>query len=207
MGLESQPSLPITPIAVAGLNAGDSLVAIDVRPQNGRLYGLATTSAAGAVRLYSIDISSTTPYATAIGAAGSFVDVGNSPITDLGTNFGIDFKPALDRLRVVSDNGSTFRINPNTGALVDGNLGGAVVTGTNSDGPISGATIWSMPPHIPTIHRIRAQQPSIRSTQPATRSSSRICPISAPKQRHWRSPSTAPRSISAAVAASIFRPV
>lgn len=53
------------------------------------------------------------------------------------TGWDIDFNPAVDRLRVVSQTGLNFRMNPNTGAGVDGNTG---VSGTNMDGAISGAS-------------------------------------------------------------------
>ncbi len=133
LGIESQPNLPVTPAAVIGLTSGDTLVAIAVRPQNGRLYGLATTATPGAVQLYAIDLNSGSPFATLIGTAGSF-----TAITDLGANFGMDFNPVVDRLRVVSDNGSNFRINPNTGALIDSDS--IPANGTNPDAAINGAT-------------------------------------------------------------------
>ena len=43
-----------TPTAITGLNAGETLVSIDRRPQNGFLYGLGFNDAAGTVQLYSI---------------------------------------------------------------------------------------------------------------------------------------------------------
>jgi Domain of unknown function (DUF4394)/Calx-beta domain len=143
LGIESQPNLPITPIAVTNLIAGDTLVAIDVRPQNGKLYGLATTTTPGTMRLYAIDLGSGTPFAAALGTNVPFKAAdGTTDITNLGTNFGIDFNPTVDRLRVVSDNGSNFRIDPNTGLYADGNFGGITgsVPGLNPDGSINGAT-------------------------------------------------------------------
>ena len=55
--------------------------------------------------------------------------------------WGFDFNSGADRVRVVTSTGLNFRINQDTGAPVDGNLGGAAgsVTGTNPDGNISGA--------------------------------------------------------------------
>jgi hypothetical protein len=111
LGIESQPNLPTTPVAVNGLTFGDSLVAIDVRPQNGKLYGLATTSVTGEVRLYMIDLGSGTPIATPIGNA-----IVVSP-NSIGSDVGIDFNPTVDRLRVVTATSLNLRINPNTGAL------------------------------------------------------------------------------------------
>ncbi|HYJ40028.1 MAG TPA: putative Ig domain-containing protein, partial [Steroidobacteraceae bacterium] len=60
------PSGLDTPLSLTGLNAGDALVSIDRRPQNGFLYGLGYNAAAGSVQLYSI--SSTTGVAAPLGA-------------------------------------------------------------------------------------------------------------------------------------------
>ena len=59
------------PLALTGVTAGDTIVSIDRRPQNGFLYGLGFNATAGSVQLYSI--SGTTGFATPIGATGSFV--------------------------------------------------------------------------------------------------------------------------------------
>jgi len=57
-------------------------------------------------------------------------------------SYGFDFNPAVDRLRVTTGSGQNFRLNPNTGAPVDGDLGGAAgsFAGVNMDGPINGGT-------------------------------------------------------------------
>jgi uncharacterized repeat protein (TIGR01451 family) len=98
----SSPGTSLSTVAVTGLQAGETLLGIDVRPATGGLYGVGSTS-----RLYLIDPS--TGAATAVGSPGSF--------TLVGTFFGIDFNPVVDRLRVVSDAEQNLRINPNTGAL------------------------------------------------------------------------------------------
>ena len=89
-------------VAVTGLQAGESLLAIDRRPANGLLYGLGSTS-----RIYTID--------TTTGAATS-VGIPFAPALS-GTSFGFDFNPVPDRIRVVSTDTSDFRLNPNTGVL------------------------------------------------------------------------------------------
>ena len=127
-----------TPIPVNGLTVGDSLVAIDVRPQNGRLYGLGYNATAGSVRLY--HISPTNGVAVPLGPIGSFVATdGVTPILIAGTRFGLDFNPTVDRARVVTNTGFNFRINPNNGLLVDGNAD-AAAPGTQPDGNINGGT-------------------------------------------------------------------
>lgn len=136
-----------TPRAVTGIATGETLVAIDRRPQNGILYGLGYNSAAFTLQLYAIN--SDTSVATAIGTTGSFVAADGVTVVPVGTGaatrFGMDFNPTVDRIRVVTSDGLTgnggqnFRINPNTGAFVDGDLGGATgsVTGLNMDGGIN----------------------------------------------------------------------
>jgi hypothetical protein len=127
------------PLALAGVTAGDTIVSIDRRPQNGFLYGLGFNATAGTVQLYSI--SGTTGFATPIGATGSFVaadGVTPAPVgAGAGTAFGLDFNPTVDRVRVVNGAGQNFRMNPNNGAFVDGNT---MVANVNMDGSINGAT-------------------------------------------------------------------
>lgn len=124
----TNPDATLAPVSITGLTTGQTLVGIDFRPQNGKLYGLATNGT-GSVQLYAI--STQTGVATAVGAAVS----ASVPIT--GTNFGFDFNPTVDRIRVVTDTGLNFRINPNTGALVDSDPGTA---GVQLDGNVNGAT-------------------------------------------------------------------
>ncbi len=104
------PSLLLSSVAVTGLQPNESVVAIDFRPATGALIGLGATS-----RVYKIN--TTTGVATEIGA-GQF-----APLL-AGTNFGVDFNPVPDRLRVVSDVEQNLRLNPSTGtvAAMDGAL-------------------------------------------------------------------------------------
>ena len=98
------PATPLTPInkAITGTAAGENILGIDMRPLNGQLYALGSSS-----RLYTINLSS--GVATAVGAAGAF--------TLAGTNFGFDFNPTVDRIRVVSNTGQNLRLNPIDGSL------------------------------------------------------------------------------------------
>lgn len=135
-GPATSPS-PVIPIT--GVIGSDVLVAIDVRPQNGRLYALGQDPKQGTVRLYILDTNGVSVQATPLALAGSFVDAGGAPIPILAQSFDIDFNPTVDRLRVVASNGLNFRMNPNNGLLVDGNLGSASpVTGVNPDGNLTG---------------------------------------------------------------------
>ena len=94
----TRPDLISRTTGVTGLPAGERLVGIDFRPADGRLYGLGKTS-----RLYLID--TTSGAATAIGAAAF------TPAL-VGTAFGVDFNPVVDRLRVMSDSTQNLAVDP-----------------------------------------------------------------------------------------------
>jgi hypothetical protein len=94
----TRPDLISRTTAVTGLPASERLVGIDFRPADGRLYGLGKTS-----RLYLID--TTSGAATAIGAAAF------TPAL-VGTAFGVDFNPVVDRLRLMSDSTQNLAIDP-----------------------------------------------------------------------------------------------
>src|SRR5215204_431048 len=96
------PGSPLRIAPVTGLQLGEDLLGIDVRPATGQLYGLGSTS-----RLYTID--QTTGVATQVGAAGAFLLS--------GADFGFDFNPVPDRIRVVSDADQNLRLNPNDGSV------------------------------------------------------------------------------------------
>ncbi|HEX6591807.1 MAG TPA: DUF4394 domain-containing protein, partial [Moraxellaceae bacterium] len=137
----ASPSGLSTPATVTGLAVGDTLVSIDRRPQNGYLYGLGYNATTPRLQLYVIHPE--TLVATAVGSTGTFADALGNPVAignaNASTRFEMDFNPSVDRIRVVSSIGENFRINPNTGAFVDGDLGGAAgsVTGLNMDGALN----------------------------------------------------------------------
>src|SRR5664279_1481984 len=85
---------------ITGLQSGETLFGIDFRPATGQLYALGSTS-----RLYQLDVN--TGAATAVGSAGGFSIV--------GTNFGFDFNPVADRVRITSDSDQNIRVNPDDG--------------------------------------------------------------------------------------------
>jgi hypothetical protein len=89
---------------VIGLQAGEAILAIDIRPATGQLYGLGSTS-----RLYMID--KTTAVATVVGTSAF------TPALS-GATFGFDFSPTVDRIRVISNTRQNIRLNPETGAVV-----------------------------------------------------------------------------------------
>ncbi|WP_198655319.1 DUF4394 domain-containing protein [Streptomyces geranii] len=94
--------------AVTGLSGDTKLVGIDHRVQNGLLYGLGEKGG-----IYTI----TTP---SPGGSGNVVvtKVSQLQVALYGTAFDIDFNPAADRLRVISNNGQNLRHNLNDGTTV-----------------------------------------------------------------------------------------
>jgi len=96
-------------VNITNLKPGEQVLGIDFRPATGRMYGLGSTS-----QLYVIDHLS-----------GVASPVGGPFSTTLsGSDFGFDFNPVVDRIRVVSNTGQNLRIHPDTGAVaaVDGQL-------------------------------------------------------------------------------------
>ncbi len=98
---------------ITGLQGGENVLGIDFRPATGELFGLGSSN-----RIYRIN--TVTGAATQVGTAGAF--------TLSGTDFGFDFNPVPDRIRVTSDANQNLRLNPNDGTLTatDGTLAYAV---------------------------------------------------------------------------------
>ncbi|MER6915004.1 DUF4394 domain-containing protein [Streptomyces sp. NPDC000594] len=95
--------------AVTGLTGDTELVGIDYRVQDGLLYGVGN---AGGV--YTLDTGDAVA-----------TKVSQLSIALEGTAFGVDFNPAADRLRIISDTGQNLRHNVNVatgGTVLDGTL-------------------------------------------------------------------------------------
>ncbi len=106
-------------VEITGLEDSESILAIDYRPATGGLYGLGSGS-----RLYAID-----------GATGAATQIGSDFAVALaGDSFDLDFNPAVDRIRVVSNADQNLRLNPDTGAVVDFD---AATAGVQTDGPLA----------------------------------------------------------------------
>ena len=83
---------------VTGLTGTDTaLVGIDFRVQDGKLYGVGNGGG-----VYTIDPET---------AEATFVNALTVPLA--GTVFGVDFNPAADRLRIISDTGQNLAHNVN----------------------------------------------------------------------------------------------
>jgi 3D (Asp-Asp-Asp) domain-containing protein len=112
-----------TTVCIMGLQPGETLLGVDFRPNTGELFALGSSN-----RLYTIDPET-----------GTATQVGTEPfaIALEGTNFGFDFNPTVDRIRVVSDAGQNLRLNPDTGGLVDAD---PMMEGIQPDGALNGDT-------------------------------------------------------------------
>lgn len=108
---------------VAGLQSGENILGIDFRPLNGQLYALGSSS-----RIYTINLGT-----------GAATAVGSSPFATLlaGTDFGFDFNPVVDKIRVVSNTGQNLRLDPVTGGIT------AVDTTINPAGAMISAAAYT----------------------------------------------------------------
>jgi len=124
--------------ALSGLQAGETLVGLDFRPNNGALIAVGSSS-----RIYRVD--------TLTAAA---MVVGGSPFTPAlaGTAFGFDFNPTVDRIRLHGSAGQNLRLHPDLGTVAatdtaltyasgDQNAGTTPrITGTAYTNSVAGAT-------------------------------------------------------------------
>lgn len=94
--------VPVTK-AITGLQASENILGIDFRPLNGQLYALGSSS-----RIYTINLGT---------GAATQVGTGTLPTPLAGTEFGFDFNPTVDKIRVVSNTGQNLRLDPVTGGV------------------------------------------------------------------------------------------
>lgn len=114
-----RPGRILTTLNITGLQAGETLLGIDYRVAKDQLYALGSSG-----RLYTLNVD------TAIASA-----VGTPFAVKLdGTQFGFDFNPTVDRIRVVSNTGQNLRLHPDTGAVVDSN---PTLEGMQTDGKLA----------------------------------------------------------------------
>ena len=113
-----RPDRILTKLGITGLQAGETLLGIDYRVSKDQLYGLGSSG-----RLYIINED--TAVASAVGVPFA--------VKLEGTQFGFDFNPTVDRIRVVSNTGQNLRLHPDTGAVVDSN---PALEGVQTDGKL-----------------------------------------------------------------------
>jgi hypothetical protein len=104
-----------TAIAITGLQSGETVLGIDIRAGGstpGQLYALGSTG-----RVYTVD--TTTGVATQKSQLAADGSDSSDPFTALsGTEYGVDFDDAADRLRVVSDDGQNLSVDVESGATI-----------------------------------------------------------------------------------------
>jgi len=89
---------------VVGLGSPDgALVGIDFRVQDGKLYGVGNGGG-----VYTIDPTT---------GQAMLVNRLTVPLDPMATSFAVDFNPAADRLRILSDTGQNLRHNVNAGGV------------------------------------------------------------------------------------------
>jgi hypothetical protein len=134
---EKAPTQTDTIGFVTGLSTDVRLVGIDFRPATGELWALGNAGG-----LYVVDLRN------GVASLRS-----RSTIALTGANFGVDFNPTVDRLRVVGDDGQNLRLAVDTGAATaDTSLtvtSPTVATGVvaaaytnNDDNPNTGTTLF-----------------------------------------------------------------
>lgn len=114
-----RPSRILATVNITGLQAGETLLGIDYRVSKEQLYAMGSSG-----RLYTVDDD--TGAATVVGSPFA--------VKLEGAQFGFDFNPAVDRIRVVSNTAQNLRLHPDTGAVVDGN---ATLEGVQTDGKLA----------------------------------------------------------------------
>ncbi len=107
---------------ISGLQGDTVLIGIDMRIANRAFYGVGNQGG-----IYTLNRNN-----------ARVTKVGQLTVALQGTNFDIDFNPAADRLRIISDTGQNLRhdVNPGGATLVDGTL--AYVAGTPATGLTAG---------------------------------------------------------------------
>jgi hypothetical protein len=142
---------------VTGLAGDTALIGIDYRVQDGKLYGVGNMG--GVYTLSTVD--------------GSATLVNNLTMPLIGTAFGVDFNPAADRLRIISNTGQNLRHNVNPGGVTlnDGTLtytappatpvtapGVTAAAYTNND--LDGNTVTTLFDIDSTLDQISVQSPA-----------------------------------------------
>lgn len=118
--------------SISGLDGQEAVAGIDFRPSTGQLYLLTSAS-----RLYTLN--------PATGQATLAATL-NTPL-EASSEYGFDFNPVADRLRIVSRSGQNLRVSPVDGvAIADGriNPSTAGIVAAAYDNNFAGATVTSL---------------------------------------------------------------
>ena len=124
----SMPDKLVSNRKIKGLMSGDELVGIDYRPKDGKLYAVGLQG-----NLYTLNPNNgEASFLRKLIADPSDNTDGNASFTPImgdANLITVNFNPAADRLRVISNTGQNLRINVDTGATItDGTIN--LATGT-----------------------------------------------------------------------------
>lgn len=171
-------------LVAIGLTAAPNQRLICIRLDDpGNAYTLGTVSGftGGDTRLVGMDFRSSFSGQYGLGNFNSLYGVGNNggiyvvnqqtgalnlvnrvSVALSGTSFGVDFNPAADRLRIISDTGQNLRqdVDPGGATTVDAPLNYAMVTATgvtgaaytnNDNNPGTGTTLYDIDSNLDTL--------------------------------------------------------
>ncbi|WP_022956310.1 DUF4394 domain-containing protein [Perlucidibaca piscinae] len=103
-----------TDVPITGLASGETLIGIDYRTRNGLLYGLTRNA------VYQLSLRGVASNRRAL----------STPLT--GTDFGVDFNPVADLLRVISNGDTSQVVNVDTGSVSNSPTINETGTGTRN---------------------------------------------------------------------------
>lgn len=130
------PGTSLGTSALSGFQASDEvIIGIDFRPFNAKLYAI-TKDASNVGRAYTVDLTNgQLQFIAQLQADPADAITTSAPYSGItGNKFGVDFNPAADALRVVSDAGQNLRI------FLDSDRRGKTPGFTFTDGDLSAGT-------------------------------------------------------------------
>jgi hypothetical protein len=160
--LRFDPRAPntITGTVALAVPTGEGVVGIDIRPSDGRLYAL-TRAADNTGRVYTVDENS-----------GAMALVAALDTALAGSQFAVDFNPAANALRVVSETGQSLAVNlttlPGT-VTINGAINSAMIPS-----PVVVAAAYlnsglsATPPAATTLYSLEASTDVLTMQVPAT---------------------------------------
>lgn len=109
----NSPSNTSGPYSISGVTSGQTLVALDARPDGGGLYALGYNATTGQAQLYRISGSGSSYTATAVNSTATNLSLGS------GNSVGFDFISTMsNQIRVTSTNGNSYVMNADDGSIM-----------------------------------------------------------------------------------------
>jgi len=99
----ADPTNILTGVAIQGMGQNETVIGLDARPSTGEIYALGSFG-----RLYTVDMMN-----------GQATRIGTTPFSPAlnGSNFGTDFNPTNDTMRIVSNAKQNLRVNPGNASI------------------------------------------------------------------------------------------